>query len=456
MNGHRTSNFVFTGLAAMLLLAVSPERCTVYLPFVSREPTAAPTATQTVTPTATLTPTPTGTATPTATYTATPTPTQTPIPSYTLSGRVFFDYNGSGLQEEGEPGIPNVPIQLQLADAIGVPVITTSSPDGSYSFGNLEPGVRYNIVVTSPFKEPATAFRYINISKEPVTVPAYTKDIDTATMATLTTISACNDPANPHALVCKQDADTLLVREQNLTDTQVQPIDQPLFFTISRNRVYNIALMQGFLTLPFVKEQYPDPFVWNYFDIVGYRVFNSQHNLENTKDGIMLTYDGRYNTALTLDDLWRLVQGEKIAGVSDSHTGLDFLSTVGNYVVSGAPTSRLYYMRDDEVQVNQLFYERGSDIPYEIDSAELHVCLVRLDQTIYRGQVLGLSGNPGEPPVPQTHFGFAKGLSEGWWYIDPNRCTVVLDPLPGNFWGSEASWWTKDNDPQFALVSLDE
>ena len=51
MNGHRIPNLILAGLAAMLLLAVAPERCTVYVPFVSREPTATPTATQTVTPT---------------------------------------------------------------------------------------------------------------------------------------------------------------------------------------------------------------------------------------------------------------------------------------------------------------------------------------------------------------------------------------------------------------------
>lgn len=409
MNGHRIPNFVFAGLAAMLLLAVAPHRCTVYLPFVSREPTATLTATPTVTPRATLTRTPTGTATRTVTYTATPTATptatstQTPIPSYTLSGRVFFDYNGSGLQEEGEPGIQGVPVWV---DSLGSAVHATTGADGSYSIPNVPPGA-HQVYVSSPAQDPATAFRYINKFLRWVDIPAY-------------------------------EMNGVQVPAQHVPDTQILPIAESLAVSMTNNQELNVALMHGFLTLPFVRAQYPEPWAWNWFDIVGYRVSDAQHTYDNTKDGIVLSYAGRYSRELTLEELQRLIAGERISGVSDSHTGMDHWSRVGNWVVSGAPTSRVYYVREDQAQLNQIFAEQATGVDYvdyETDSAHFLAQVVALHQTVYRGQILGVNGDViGPLPIPQVHFSLARGVrSGGWWYLDPYRCTVHLDPLPANF-----------------------
>jgi protocatechuate 3,4-dioxygenase beta subunit len=55
-----------------------------------------------------------------------------------LSGFVFEDLDNDGLREAGESGIGGV--TLQLFDSSGVVVATTSTnPDGSYTFQNLEP-----------------------------------------------------------------------------------------------------------------------------------------------------------------------------------------------------------------------------------------------------------------------------------------------------------------------------
>jgi len=118
--------------------------------------TATPTQTPTLPPTATPTPT------------LTPTPTVTPIPIFTLSGVIFFDYNGNGLQDEGEPPIEGVEISLQKrhrnADEEKIEVSVATNGTGEYLFEDLPAG-DYLIDVTSPNEnDPTQAFRYLSLS----------------------------------------------------------------------------------------------------------------------------------------------------------------------------------------------------------------------------------------------------------------------------------------------------
>ena len=168
-------------------------------------PTSTPTPTNTLTPTPTLTPTLALTSTPTPTNTLTPTPTLTPIPSVTLTptgtvtptpdpqpltpsptptptptptqrieltpsatptasptlmpGKasigdyVWNDLNRNGLQEEGEPGLANVRMQLYARNASGslTPLGDTfTNGNGLYRFFNLTPGEQYRVRVYRP------------------------------------------------------------------------------------------------------------------------------------------------------------------------------------------------------------------------------------------------------------------------------------------------------------------
>ena len=122
--------------------------------------TPVPTATPTPTPTTTFTPTasPTLTPTQTATPTETPKPTDTPmptatptlIPTYTLSGVVFFDYNGNGQQNEGEPPIEGATIQV-------AGLSTTSGDDGVYTLAGVPYGT-HNLGISKD------GFTYIALS----------------------------------------------------------------------------------------------------------------------------------------------------------------------------------------------------------------------------------------------------------------------------------------------------
>ena len=61
---------------------------------------------------------------------------------------VWRDGNNNGTVDAGEPGIPNVPVQLR--DAGGTVVATTTTdPNGNYRFDNLAPGT-YTVAITPP------------------------------------------------------------------------------------------------------------------------------------------------------------------------------------------------------------------------------------------------------------------------------------------------------------------
>jgi murein DD-endopeptidase MepM/ murein hydrolase activator NlpD len=363
-----------------------------------------------------------------------------------LEGRLFFDMNGSGLPDEAtfnyDPARladPRQPLQPDLKKSIDDYVsahpdlkngdlITIEEPglsgytvcvqadcvqtdqQGNFSLPNPSGASGANIKITDPNADnPALAMRYINDWKGPVVVPAYTKDVDAATMARLTTIPGCD--IDLAALVCKLDDTTLQVRDQHLNDTGIIPIGNGISIKLGEDN--NVGLMQGFLTLPFVKEQVPEPYIDSYFDIIGSRIFNDNISYADTMDGIVLNYDGQYS----IQNIPHL----HITGVGDSHTGIDYFVPEGNWIISGAPTSRVWYLTGpDELRVNLMFQipeNPGND--YDNCYGHLAVQLVEMDQPIYRGQIVGLSGNTGiyypPPRPPMLHFHVGKAVEGGGW-----------------------------------------
>jgi choice-of-anchor A domain-containing protein len=66
----------------------------------------------------------------------------------TLSGKVFDDKNGDGIQEAGEAGIGNVTMILQ-GQTVAVAANTPTTPDGHFTFSDLPPGT-YTVAVIVP------------------------------------------------------------------------------------------------------------------------------------------------------------------------------------------------------------------------------------------------------------------------------------------------------------------
>ena len=433
---------------------------------------ASPTATATSTPAGTDTPVATNTPAATATYT----PSPTPVP---LEGRLFFDMNGSGLQDEAtfqyDPARltdEKQPLQPDLLKAItdyvqvhpdlktgdlitleepglsGYTVCVSSTCDATDAEGNFaiaDSGASSNLTITDPNAgTPALAMRYINKWNGAVVVPAYTKDVDAATMAKLKAIPSCD--ADAAALVCKQDASTLQVRDQHLNDTAVIPIDKGI--TVSKGQSNDIGLMQGFLTLPFMSEQVPKPFILGGFDIIGPRCFKSDTTFNSTLDGISMNYKGMYYN--NHGDHSTLVPG-----VEDNHVGIDYNFQEGISIVLASPTATVIFQTappDPELRMNTSFSELISNKQYMDTYGHLDVYLVDINQQVYRGQIIGIGGTSGiGSRVPELHFDISEYESDAWCYRDQYRYIANLNPLPDNFWGDPVSMWSSDNNPQFSL-----
>jgi len=117
-------------------------------------PTNTPSPTPRPTNTPTLTPTRVPTATNTSVPTATNTPTSTSVPTSTVtpttalvavSGTVYNDGNGNGVQDQGEQGVSGVTVHVSGPQFTSV----TTNSSGVYSASNLTQG-QYTVVVVAP------------------------------------------------------------------------------------------------------------------------------------------------------------------------------------------------------------------------------------------------------------------------------------------------------------------
>ncbi len=57
-----------------------------------------------------------------------------------MGDRVWLDVNKNGVQDEGEPGMGNITVNLRTTGQDSPIVSTQTTPDGLYLFGNLQPG----------------------------------------------------------------------------------------------------------------------------------------------------------------------------------------------------------------------------------------------------------------------------------------------------------------------------
>jgi hypothetical protein len=145
-------------------------------------------------------------------------------------------------------------------DSLGSALHATTGADGFYSIPNVPPGT-HQVYVQSPTQDPATAFRYINLFRGWVDLAAY-------------------------------EMNGVRVPAQHLPDTGIQGIAYPLRVNVTGLTRLDVALMQGFLTLPFGSSQTPDPLAWNLSDVLNYTVSCDR---PVPRDEISLSYDGKYS-----------------------------------------------------------------------------------------------------------------------------------------------------------------
>lgn len=202
----------------------------------------------------------------------------------------------------------------------------------------------------------------------------------------------------------------------------------------------SLGLMQGFLTLPLV----PDTpcRVGRYYDWDP-RVGRVEWWNEKT-----------YN--------WTNAEGK---GADDNHTGTDFDAREGEQVVAPAPGTVLSAGVGPSPE--SLVIDMQHDLGFKTSYNHLSKILVSVGQRISRGQAIGLVGATGTF-YPHLHFELYQPWSQGPAIFDPYRPTFTVTEDRGGCWalkGREKYWlklppdnnpnllnfWTKDNDPQYAI-----
>jgi len=265
---------------------------------------------------------------------------------------------------------------------------------------------------------PALEMRYINQWNKEVTVPAYTKDVDTNTMASLKIVPGCEEDAE--ALVCKLDGDTLQVRDQHLNDTLVLPISDKV--QLGKNG--EVGLMQGFLLLLYPISTYTIG-VW--FD-------------HDTAEGSYINYLGNINSYSNPANIY-------LSG--DNHNGLDFAVPYGTYVfsLSSGWVNYLDFITPNGSKHTTIEHKIVNDkTNYMTGSGHHSVLLVERDEIIYRGEIIALSGNSGTN-WPHIHLNFHY-QTHGENPPPSTDPFGILFDSPNEF--ERLSWWTIFNLPVFA------
>jgi hypothetical protein len=354
------------------------------------------------------TPIPTSTNTPTSinTLKPEPTPTETPIPLVDLTGSLFFDYNGSGLWEEGEP--PNGGFGVCAQPAGSDKVCTETDAEGYFLFMQLAPlETHVDLTFNDPNgDDPTLAFRYINHWHGPMTIPAY-------------------------------EMNGVQVPEQHLNDTEVLGIDSLVRYEVGDE--IELGLMQGFVTLPFSKET----------------DFTIDRMYDHAQGKLVLWWDGEHPYDPGDNIFYAVPPG------TNEHPGIDYRMDIGEKVLAAAPGQ----VRFSGGRCNGLIITHNSieGRPIYTEYAHLSEVLVEVGQSVSRGEIIRLNGKTCTP-YPHIHYSLmaAPNDTDYWGLLDFYAPIVEvpegfwLGNLPLPIWTEEShpadglSFWTKYNDPQFS------
>jgi murein DD-endopeptidase MepM/ murein hydrolase activator NlpD len=224
------------------------------------------------------------------------------------------------------------------------------------------------------------------------------------------------------------------VPAQHLADTEFQAIDQPLGVALTNDQTLDIALMQGFLTLPY---RSPDS------DLL-FEVHGFDHD---ARVGYVADYAGDTTTS----------QRPGQPGTFDSHPGWDYGFPIGTVLVAAAPGGRVEVVVSENeslnLKVHHGFYLSGV---HEVQTVYGHLSQVLVDPgaEIARGQIIAASGMTGATSWPHLCFGFLFGEQNPPEPDDYLPVQYQKDPygvLPGievNSPIERYSCWTVFNDPR--------
>lgn len=288
-------------------------------------------------------------------------PAETPTPpkvaeGYKLSVRVFHDYNGNGMPDEGEPPLSGVVIRINS-------IICQSDAYGVCEFGYLSKG-EYHLSI-----EARGEFAYI--------LPWITKAI---------------------------------------------PVEDGLNISLDKDKIQDIPLAEGTLTLPFPPG--------THFTQSCFVDLDPGPDMRDWMGGTH-TYNGHKGTDYDMPENQTIV-----AAASGT-----VIEAEGGWPDNPKVNIPNLGLKEDG---NRVVIDHG----YGVKTIYCHLnkVLVTVGQRVKRGQAIALSGNTGTATRgPHLHFQVNVYKEQGEWgkHVDPYRDLNVPDSV---------NYWTKDNDPQFPSV----
>jgi murein DD-endopeptidase MepM/ murein hydrolase activator NlpD len=210
-----------------------------------------------------------------------------------------------------------------------------------------------------------------------------------------------------------------------------QPAERPVAVTVEKDTRRDWGLMQGFLTLPFVKDT---PFsIGRYYD-------------HDPTEGHVLWWNGNsydYNN-------------QPGKGYDDNHTGTDFDAEQGTLVVAAAPGYvAAVYSTSGGSNVVEIQHPNSFYTVYH----HLSEFLVKEGQQVTRGTPIGKVGMSGTF-YPHLHFEFGpRGNaldpyvpifpSKGYWHWDPSSQRMIWFTVKSDTNPNMLGYWTETNTPHF-------
>lgn len=326
-----------------------------------------------------------------------------------LSGYVFHNYDGTGNRGTNDPAIEGVVISIGGKSA-------TTNANGYYEITNLDKG-DVSVNITSPNESDRLDMR-TNSSGDPIPIYRY--------------YAVFNGWVNIDAY----EMNGVSVPAQTLPDTDLYTISTALSTSIEEgSNSLNIALMNGFLTLPYLSSQASEYTLDNPFD------------LDTSGDSVRWFNDG------TSDQI----------EYNDQHYGLDFAGERGLWVVSWAPCAYSYTHTDDNG--GKAVWMNHFDNSFQSNAGHIDEWVIEdSGQKLYRGQIIGINGDTGTQNT-HIHAGFYDSNYDSDLIIipamDPYRdlqeTNFRYEQYDGSRWGKKnyvsigsPGFWTKNNDPQTA------
>ncbi len=268
---------------------------------------------------------------------------------------LFFDMNGSGLHDTGEPGLAGFTICVE-----GTGNCTTTNIYGRFTLA-ANPGDTVTLLITDPnAHNPSLAMRYINKWNGAVVISAY-------------------------------EMNGVAVPEQHLNDAEVVAIREGIEVVVGDD--LQVGLMQGFLGKPHNENLPNTPFITTYTDL--------DLNL-----GTMLDWTGNttQTTIIHDHDVWNAVT----PGLMNQHQGTDWAMEVGTQIIAMAP-GRIIISDGGQGRGFARYVRQVVDIPgdpniYLLTYGHNSQNLVVVGPTVYeRGHVLALSGRNGSSGEDTTN-----------------------------------------------------